>query len=61
MDEKGPGRGRGRWTAAGVQAQQASDIEALKAAVQAMAEAGADQEARLEALEDEASFDEPTA
>lgn len=30
--DKGTGRGRGRYTAAGVQAQQATDIEALKAA-----------------------------
>jgi len=50
-DEKGPGRGRGKFTAAGVQAQQASDIDSLKAAVQALADAGADVEARLEALE----------
>jgi hypothetical protein len=49
--EKGVGRGRGKFTAAGVQAQTAVDIEGLKAAVQALADAGADVEARLEALE----------
>jgi hypothetical protein len=51
VEEKGAGRGRGRFTAAGVQAQQSTDIEGLKAAVAALADAGADVEARLEALE----------
>jgi nucleotide-binding universal stress UspA family protein len=50
-DEKGPGRGRGRFTAAGVQAQQSADIEALKAAVAALAAAGQDLEIRVEVLE----------
>jgi hypothetical protein len=50
-EDKGVGRGRGKFTAAGVQAQQSTDIEGLKAAIAALADAGADVEARLEALE----------
>lgn len=42
--EKGPGRGRGKFTAKGMQAGMAGDIEALKALV-------ADYGARLDALE----------
>jgi hypothetical protein len=42
--EKGPGRGRGKFTAKGAQAAMAGDIEALKALV-------ADYGARLDALE----------
>ena len=43
-DEKGPGRGRGAFTAKGAQAAASADIEALKALV-------ADFAARLDALE----------
>lgn len=43
-DQKGAGRGKGRWTVRGVQAQQAADIEELKALVAEMA-------AELDALE----------
>lgn len=50
--DKGTGRGRGRFTAAGVQAQQAADLDALKAA---FAQHIADHEAAdEEAAEDEA-------
>jgi copper homeostasis protein CutC len=42
--EKGAGRGKGRFTERGVQAQQSADIEALKALVNEMA-------GRLDALE----------
>lgn len=48
---KGEGRGRGRWTERGVQATQASDIEALKTLVAEMA-------ARLDDLEDGGTTDE---
>lgn len=44
--DKGEGRGRGKWTAKGVQAQQSNDIEQLKSLVNEMA-------ARLDALEGE--------
>ena len=42
--DKGEGRGRGKWTARGVQAQQNEDIAELKALVTEMA-------ARLDELE----------
>jgi hypothetical protein len=44
MSDKGPGRGRGAWTAKGVQAGVNADVEALKAVI-------ADMAARLDALE----------
>lgn len=44
VEAKGPGRGRGKWTAKGVQAGVSGDVEALKAIV-------ADMAARLDALE----------
>lgn len=52
--DKGEGRGRGKWTAKGVQATQQGDIDALKALVAEMAE-------RLDALEGEGEpTEEPT-
>lgn len=50
---KGEGRGRGKWTERGVQAQQSSDIAELKALVTEMA-------AELDALEAEDGTDEGT-
>jgi hypothetical protein len=41
---KGPGRGRGKWTAKGVQAGVNADVEAMKVLI-------ADMAARLDALE----------
>lgn len=43
-EEKGPGRGRGKWTAKGVQAGVNADVEAMKVLI-------ADMAARLDALE----------
>jgi hypothetical protein len=43
-ESKGPGRGRGKWTAKGVQAGVNADVEAMKVLI-------ADMAARLDALE----------
>lgn len=50
-EDKPMGQGKGRFTKAGVQAQQATDIEMLKAAVAELATAGEDLDARVDALE----------
>jgi len=49
--DKGEGRGRGKFTEKGVQAQQASDLAALKDAVQGLADATGDLADRVSALE----------
>jgi hypothetical protein len=49
--DKGEGRGRGKFTEKGVQAQQAADLAALKDAVQGLADATADLADRVSALE----------
>jgi hypothetical protein len=49
--EKGAGRGRGKFAAAGVQARQALEIEALKEAVGDLADACDELAARVTELE----------
>jgi len=49
-EDKGPGRGRGKWTAAGIQASQEERIAALEAQVEALSDAAFPPEEPLEPL-----------
>lgn len=48
---KGAGQGKGKFTKAGIQAEQSNDIQNLKLAVAALASAGEELEARVDELE----------
>lgn len=52
MSDKGTGRGKGVWTAKGVQAQQSQDIAELKQII-------AEMQARLEELEPDDGGEQP--